>query len=902
MKGLLSKIWVPALIVGIAAVQTFGFDPGRREALGLTKSLPPAKDTVVTHFDIRIKNDSSYLNSLEEKRISARDTIKAPDSLKFTDPFRYRYYVAIKDSLTHAQTRDSLKMAKDTISWHRLDSLYFQDSTETAKHSFQAWYNSLSKKEKRKYNYERMIPIKQHRADSILALKDSLKAIKDSIVEATPRILETFVLPDSLQYKRLFCWTHERYFHQITRNDVDTTFNYRFNDYPFMRNDVNASFLGVAGSPVQTYNFFKRTDQEGVPFYTALESWTYSPSTLPMFNSKTPYTELGYFGTLFANKDKEEDNLHIFTTQNITPALNVTLCYDRFGGGGMLDNETTRNKTFYAATNYLGKRYLMHAGYIYNMVDHDENGGLVDNSMIRDTTLDARELAVKLTDANNLVKKNTVFLDQEYRIPFTFIDKLKELKAVRADNAYRDSVMAVGDSTAIANMNDLLTKRKEERAKSLASADSVDAKITTAFIGHSTEYSTIRKVYTDKASITDSKANEYFNGNFFYNPSASMDSMRVMKLENRIFIKLQPWANDAIISKINGGIGNKIQSFYTFDPTYLYKTGNTTWNSTYIYAGAEGQVKDYFHWDALGDYTFLGDEINDFHIQGNLGLNFFPFRRARKSPVSFAAHFETNLKEPYFYEQHFFSNHYKWDNNFDKVSTTKITAHLDIPRWNMGIEAGYALLNNNIYYDTLGIVRQNTTPMSILTLGLTKNFTVFNVLHFDHRALFQVSSNDDVVPLPMIALNFRYYFQFNVVKDVLKMQLGVNALYTTKWYAPGYNIESGTFTNQRDDKYGNCPYLDAFVNMQWKRACIFVKLENAGLGWPMDKADYFSANHYIRPQRALKFGMYWPFYTQSGENASVGKAAGAVTGGNRSSSRNNNTTNTGMNTGGLMAQ
>lgn len=896
MKGLLSKIWVPALIVGIAAVQTFGFDPGRREALGLTKSLPPTKDTVVTHFDIRIKNDASYLNALEEKSISARDTIKAPDSLRLTDPFRYKYYVAIKDSLTHAQTRDSLKIAKDTISWHRLDSLYFQDSTETAKHSFQAWYNSLSKKEKRKYNYERMIPIKQHRADSILARKDSLKAIKDSLIEVTPRILETFAIDDSLQYKRLFSWTHERYFHQITRHDVDTTFNYRFNDYPFMRDDLNATFLGVAGSPVQPYNFFKRSDQQGVPFYTALECWTYSPSTLPMFNSKTPYTELGYFGTLFANKDKEEDNLHILTTQNITPALNVTLSYERFGGGGMLDNETTRNKTFFAATNYMGKRYLMHAGYIYNMVDHDENGGLRNNAMIRDTTLDARELDVHLTDANNKIKNNTVFLDQEYRIPFTFISKLKELKAVKADKAYRDSVMAVGDSTAIAQMNDLLTKRKEERAKILATADSVDAKITTAFIGHSTEYSVIRKVYTDKASITDSYAKDYFNGNFYYNPAASMDSMRVMKLENRVFIKLQPWANDAIISKINGGVGNRIQSFYTFDPTYLYKTGNTSWNSTYIYAGAEGQVKNYFHWDALGNYTFLGDEINDFGIQGNLGLNFFPFRRAKKSPVSFAAHFETNLKEPYFYEQHFFSNHYKWENDFDKVSTTKITARLDIPRWNMGIEAGYAILNNNIFYDTLGLARQNTTPMSILTLGLTKNFTVFNIFHFDHRALFQLSSNDDVVPLPMVALNFRYYFQFNVVKDVLKMQLGVNALYTTKWYAPGYNIESGTFMNQRDDKYGNCPYLDVFVNMQWKRACIFVKLENAGLGWPMDKADYFSANHYIRTQRALKFGMYWPFYTQSSKNASVGKGTGSVTG--RKQGGSMDSVSSGLNAGG----
>jgi hypothetical protein len=256
-----------------------------------------------------------------------------------------------------------------------------------------------------------------------------------------------------------------------------------------------------------------------------------------------------------------------------------------------------------------------------------------------------------------------------------------------------------------------------------------------------------------------------------------------------------------------------------------------------------------------------------------------------------SAHFETSLREPYYYEQHFTSNHYRWDNDFDKVSTTKLSAHLEIPKWDMGLDAGYALLDKNIYYDSLGIVRQNATPMSILSLGLSKNFTLFKVIHLDHKALFQVSSNDEVIPLPMVALNLRYYFQFNVVKDVLKMQVGVNALYNTKWYAPGYNVESGTFTNQREEKYGNCPYLDAFVNMQWKRACIFIKLENAGLGWPMDKADYFSANHYIRPQRALKFGIYWPFYTQSTKNASVSGKVGSGIGGNGKKSSGGNQSN-----------
>jgi len=108
-------------------------------------------------------------------------------------------------------------------------------------------------------------------------------------------------------------------------------------------------------------------------------------------------------------------------------------------------------------------------------------------------------------------------------------------------------------------------------------------------------------------------------------------------------------------------------------------------------------------------------------------------------------------------------------------------------------------------------------------------------------------------------------------------------LYTSAWYAPAYNPELGQFHNQNKEKFGDCPYIDAFINIQWKRACIFVKLVNANMGWPMKSADYFSAAGFIRPQRAFKFGIWWPFYLQSKANSSVSGKAGSSLGGSSSS-------------------
>ena len=803
-----------------------------------------------------------------------------PDSLRYTDPFFYKYYIAVKDSTTRAMVRDSLMQACDTLELMKLDSLYIKDSTETAIAKFNAWYASLTKKERKKYDYEQALPAKIAALNRKMEVKDSIKAAKDSVIAATPRILETFAIPDSMQYKRIITWKEDRHFHDVNLQKFDTTYNYHFNEYPYYGEDINTTWLGVSGSPEQTYNYFKRADTDNAIFYTALQRYSYSPETLPNYNTKTPYTELAYWGTLFANKEKEESNIKVLTTQNILPELNLTLEFRRYGGNGILKREDTNNRNVVIAGNYMGKRYLMHTGFIYNKVARSENGGVVDNFWIRDTTVDAREIDIYLKDASSTTKKNTVFLDQSYRIPFTFIENLKGRKERKQQEALRASIMESGDSLAIAA---LLQKEAEELEAKEAAADTVNNNITTAIIGHSSEYSVFRRIYQDNIDKNDEFGRKFFNDRFYLNPTRSADSLRVMKFENRFFIRLQPWKSDGIVSKLDVGIGDKLANYFSFKTSdYIQGSSNTLLNSTYLYAGAKGQYKKYFTWDAKGEYTFLGYEMNDFGVHANLGFSAYPFRRDKNSPLTLKAHFETTLKEPDYYEQHVCTNHYRWDNDFGKISSTKIGATLEIPRWDLNASFDYALLSNNIYYDTLGIVRQNPEPMSVMTASLQKNFKLWK-FHLDHQALFQISSNKDVLPLPMLALNLRYYLQFDVVKKVMQMQIGANAAFTTKWYAPAFNPVLGVFHNQNVEEYGNCPYIDAFVNIQWKRACIFVKVVNVNMGWPNKSADYFSAAGYIAPQRAIKFGIFWPFYIQPGRNnTSTGGAGASGRGGNGS--------------------
>ena len=539
----MAKFWVdilvPAAIVGAVAAQTLGVEVSR--ASRLRAMFPEAvRDTVAVDTLKRdtVKLDSAVVDSLDEEgfffgeeevvdttpKIYARDTMRVPDSLQFTDPFLYKWYVAIKDSLTHRIVVDSLKQEGDSLNWPLIDSLYLADSTATAIEKFNRWYASLSKSERKRWDYEHIkLPKIQHRQDSILHRKDSIQRIKDSILQNTPRILETAFLPDSLYYKRMVTWHHDRLYNKVELFDWDTTANYHFYDYSFMREDVGAVWLGMPGSAAENFNYFRRGKENTTSYYAPYEVWTYTPDNIPMFNTKTPYTELEYTGNIFSNSSLSSDNFRVFTTQNPLPELNVALEMKRYGGAGTLKNEKTVNRTYFVTGNWLGKKYLAHGGFISNSVTRQENGGVQDNAWIRDTTVDAREIEVNFSAATNRYSKKTFFYDQSYRIPFEFLEELRHR----------------GDSTWV-------------------KPDTLNTDITTGFIGTSSEYSIYSKKYVDQ---TSSPLSASYRDVFNLNPAKSTDSLETRRLDNRLFVRIQPWKEDAIVSKIEGGIGDRFQSF-----------------------------------------------------------------------------------------------------------------------------------------------------------------------------------------------------------------------------------------------------------------------------------------------------------------------------------------------------
>ncbi len=830
--------------------------------------------------------DTSYAEDVLQLADSSYhiDSSYPDDSLALTDSLLYTDSLLVADSLFHA---DSLSYA---------DSLIVSDSL--------AFAETLTPKQERELRDSLRYVQRQKKK----LYRDSVKLAKDSIRWAKPRVLETSYVPDSLYYKRLLTWNAGVYNNEFKPLEIDTSYNFWYSEYPYFHEDVDVTFLGTVGSATQNINFFKRRELDDFKAFAPYIVYSYTPEDMPFYNTKTPYTELAYWGNLFDYQDKEEINVRLLVTQNITPEWNVGLLMERWSAAGLLEREKTTNNSIAVTTNYLGKNYVLNAGYINQTIKRQENGGVQDSYWVRDTTVEYKIIPITLAEADNKLARNTGYINHTYS--FSLKGKAKELdeEPMPVDSlALTDEELAAGgnmpsDSASRANARrerhagereeadrerrhaqnsegkapphdrqhrddrrnpDHMPPRDGAPADSAGVADSSAVK-TGEFeprmsIGHVAEISSYDRKYTDNIALTDELGRAFYNDAFYINPVQSVDSTRVLMIENKVFFNLQPWKRGAVVSDIFGGVGYKWKSIYGFRPE-MFITGNRNIEQydLYVYGGVRGQYRKYLNWGADVKYNLLGYGSNDMAVNAHVDVAFYPFK-TKTDPVILSGKFHTSLKEPDWYSQHYYSNHYVWDNDFEKTSTTRVEAKVAVPKWNLEAAFEYGLVDNYLYHDTLGMIRQHPELLNVMTGYLKKNFKVW-IFRFDHRVLFQYSSNQEVLPLPMFTFHFRYYIEFTAVKNVLDVQIGADATFNTEYYAPAYNPALGTFQLQTKELLGNNPYIDIFINLQWKRLSIFLKCVNVGAGWP--NGDSFSAYHYVQPPTMFKFGIHWPFIIQ----------------------------------------
>ncbi len=657
--------------------------------------------------------------------------------------------------------------------------------------------------------------------DSAVAVDTALFAFNDSsqfeniVSKKKERRLElprdsSITITDTSNTSRIFRYNINRATNDVEHLGLDTSVLYFRTDYSFFRNDVGAFFLGNWGSPVMYYDYFKRKNDYDFIFQQPYEPYFFSPSNAAFFNTTTPYVLLFYDWTM-GSKSQMEDQLRILFTQNITSKLNYVLEYNNMGTKGQYPRQHIKNRAFNLGATYLGNYYKANIGYIFNTVEAQESGGIVDDWLILDTIVDPQEQQARLQNGKNTLNNSRFYLTHSVDIPMFYFGN--------------DSVI-----------NNVLLGR----------------------IGHSMEYSRFGKVYSDQGDTS-------YYANSFFDHTITRDSLGLSSFDNKLFMQLRP-LRAYIFESLTVGFGYKSMHSYMFNPT-MYLTGSKDkWlHTSYAYAKISGWYKQYFKWNVFADINLLGGYKDwDNKLGGDLTFSVYPRKRAIHLNVS-AFYSETS---PDVFVEKYSTNHYRWENfGFEKNAELRLQGKLSIPSLRCEVGAGVSRHTNFIYFAGTPVAdrygdevapKQHKAALWISAFTLKHNFEAAG-FNFHHRALMQLSTNEKIISLPLFAASASYYYEGDLVKNVLRVQLGVDLQYATKFNGYGYNPSVGVFHTSQVQQGGHL-WADAFIAFRWKSATPFFKYEHVAQGLINGNSNYFAAVHYPRNARVLKLGLSWKFF------------------------------------------
>lgn len=204
------------------------------------------------------------------------------------------------------------------------------------------------------------------------------------------------------------------------------------------------------------------------------------------------------------------------------------------------------------------------------------------------------------------------------------------------------------------------------------------------------------------------------------------------------------------------------------------------------------------------------------------------------------------------------SNHFSWKNyDFDKQNMIDFSTTFEWKKPQLEFLGEVKSLSNAFYYDTLSQANQYEKNISFFSLSLAKKYSFLN-FHFKSALIYQLTSNDKIIPLPEIIGRQIAYYQKYIFKGALKIQLGIGFSYSTDYYGYAFMPALSEFYVQENKRLGYYPSVDIFLNTHLKRAQIFLKYEHINAGNSLDKS--YLVLGYPELNKSLKFGVSWNLF------------------------------------------
>jgi hypothetical protein len=628
------------------------------------------------------------------------------------------------------------------------------------------------------------------------------------VTDTTAPVVRTWQLKDD--YSRL-----EDYYLDTMQTSVQV-----YN--PVFRQSISNLYLGNLGLPAQTNIYFRHISDIRYMFLVPYSPYLVRASDNVYFNVRRPLSLLEYSST-GQNKEKRGQMIRVFHSQNINQYFNGGLDLRLSSSLGHFINQKARLTNARFFSSYIKGDLSFHGSLAFNSFRCNENGGIQSDSLFLETKQDEQTYAVNMTgtDSYSLLKNLNFQVTSRYRFG--------------KDSVYQDTT----STTGIRRLRDRTTK--------------------TGSLIHTFEYEHNKRLYEDNtASVSDG-----FYQNFLIDPEGSHDSTFQRSVINTFQIMLDENPNRKNDFGARAFISHELVKYsYNIPPDTNITENNDTVVSLFrnrsfnnIYAGASlvHTVGQGWNWIFTGKIWLSGYRAGDLALNGQIDK----FIRSRNGKTSISAGGSLTFLEPNWYLVHYASNHFSWDNDFNK--TKEIIAFISLKNepYRFSLTGSISAVSDWTYIGADATPRQYQPVLNVFSAEVYKHFRLgpFNSIN---NLVYQVPTNSSIIRMPNFCGYSSDFFAFGLAKKVLTIEIGFDLYYYTAYKGYAFMPSSGLFYHQDKRKIGNYPYFDAFLTAKLKRVRFFVKYDHANSGF-MGK-NFFNVLHYPMPDARFRWGLSWIFY------------------------------------------
>jgi len=561
---------------------------------------------------------------------------------------------------------------------------------------------------------------------------------------------------------------------------------------------ANLGNPGSASEPI----LFNLKPVAGFRFrYDVFDPYKLKDDSIKFYISDKPFTHLRYY-----MGPSKEQKLDINFVQRIGSGIYLGLNARFANAPGLYQRQKANNAgaNFYGAFLHPKQRYGIIFTYRTDRGINYENGGLTNEGVINfneNTITNRKQIPINLENAENRSRVRGIVLQQYFNI-------LKPTVTKKVDTI----------------------------------TTQVPRKFDAGRIVYTLRTSRTGTAYQDKAPPSDFYG---FYPSYFSDTVPVFDSTLIRHIENCLVYS----------NEVPDTLGKSFPLQYSFglrfttDRLIRDTTINDIFRQTVPFGMLKGIIRRKTFFKASAFIVLGGYNGGAYSLDGS----FYQFFGKQNHKIYLNV--SKGLTHPDYYFTNYYTDYFKWNYSFSAQNYFK--GEFGVILSGFDLNASYTRMTDYVYLNQQILPTQYSGALNILAGHASKEFRIKHWITSLYAAVQQVTP-DSILQLPSITGKLTLCYDVVLFNNALHAQAGISGTYYSKWYQDAYMPALRAFYRQDKVISGNYPYLDVFVNLNIKRARIFVKYEHFNASFM--GYNYILVPTYPQADAAFKLGVSWLFF------------------------------------------